>query len=102
MNLSVGMVLRVSTHGYRDSYRDQREDRTVEIFFLGDLQGSRFRRLWHQPTEDYPTQLLLARVGRVGEAFDELMGSRYPVRVSGPNRLVGTKAMSSCRVPAFH
>lgn len=30
------------------------------------------------------------------------MGSKYPMRVSVPNRLVGPKGMSTCRVPAFH
>jgi len=75
----------------------------VEIFFLDDLQGSRFRRLWHQPTEGDPTLLLLSRLSRTGGGtFDELMGSRYPVRVSGRIRLVSPKGMSTCRVAAFH
>ena len=103
MNLSARMALRVSTHGYRDSYRDQREDRIVETLFLDDLQGSRFRGLRPQPTEGEPTLLLLSRVGRVGGGtFEELKGSRYPVRVSGSNRPIGPKGMSTCRVAAFH
>ena len=41
MNLSVRMVLRVSTRGYGDSYRDQKEGRIVETLYLDNSQGSR-------------------------------------------------------------